>query len=49
MTSPRIFINGIEKDMEEIMKIDPSSIESIAVTRDDDDRIYVTLKDRANP
>lgn len=49
MTSPRIFINGIEKDMEEIMKIDPSSIESIAVTRDDDDRIYVTLKDGANP
>lgn len=49
ITSPRIFINGIEKDMEEIMKIDPSSIESIAVTRDDDDRIYVTLKDRANP
>ena len=49
MTSPRIFINGIEKDMDEIMKIDPSSIESIAVTRDDDDRIYVTLKDRANP
>lgn len=49
MTSPRIFINGIEKDMDEIMKIDPSSIESIAVTRDDDDRIYVTLKDEANP
>lgn len=49
MTSPRIFINGIEKDMEEIMEIDPSSIESIAVTRDDDDRIYVTLKDGANP
>lgn len=49
MTSPRIFINGIEKDMDEIMKIDPSSIESIAVTRDDDDRIYVTLKDGANP
>lgn len=49
ITSPRIFINGIEKDMEEIMEIDPSSIESIAVTRDDDDRIYVTLKDRANP
>lgn len=49
MTSPRIFINGIEKDMEEIMKIDPSSIESIAVTRDDDDRIYVTLKDGVNP
>lgn len=49
MTSPRIFINGIEKDMEEIMKIDPSSIESIAVTRDDDDCIYVTLKDGANP
>lgn len=49
ITSPRIFINGIEKDMEEIMKIDPSSIESIAVTRDDDDCIYVTLKDRANP
>ena len=49
ITSPRIFINGIEKDMDEIMKIDPSSIESIAVTRDDDDRIYVTLKDGANP
>lgn len=49
ITSPRIFINGIEKDMDEIMKIDPSSIESIAVTRDDDDRIYVTLKDEANP
>lgn len=49
ITSPRIFINGIEKNMEEIMEIDPSSIESIAVTRDDDDRIYVTLKDRANP
>ena len=49
MTSSRIFINGIEKDMDEIMKIDPSSIESIAVTRDDDDRIYVTLKDGANP
>lgn len=49
MTSPRIFINGIEKDMDEIMKIDPSSIESIAVTRDDDDRIYVTLKDGVNP
>lgn len=49
MESPRIFINGIEKDMEEIMKIDPSSIESIAVTRDDDDRIYVTLKDGVNP
>lgn len=49
MTSPRIFINGIEKSMEEIMKIDPSSIESITVTRDDDDRIYVTLKDGANP
>lgn len=49
ITSPRIFINGIEKSMEEIMEIDPSSIESIAVTRDDDDRIYVTLKDGANP
>lgn len=49
ITSPRIFINGIEKDMDEIMKIDPSSIESIAVTRDDDDRIYVTLKDGVNP
>ncbi len=35
--------------MEEIMKIDPSSIESITVTRDDDDRIYVTLKDGVNP
>ena len=49
MESPRIFINGIEKSMEEIMKIDPSSIESITVTRDDDDRIYVTLKDGVNP
>ena len=49
MESPRIFINGIEKSMEEIMNIDPSSIESITVTRDDDDRIYVTLKDGVNP